>query len=263
MHRSTISSGRSARAGTCRPRPQDRGSCAAQGHRCPGGSSACRATGPWSCSTRPRPLQSREANRHRPCGPEPSRHGAGVVVDRLAAVVDPHATDATTSATSAESQPLTPTCCDFCSLFFVSAATVWLRRPRGARPFRAGAGRATGVARTATAYTERAERRGTATRRWLARKDSNLQSPDPESGALPIRPLASGTCEAEVYRAPAPASSARPSAPAAAPRRRSPTRGAQRLSWRPCACNLAQVSLRVSVRLKTSAPAAASVSAQK
>ena len=42
-------------------------------------------------------------------------------------------------------------------------------------------------------------------RRWLARKDSNLQSPDPESGALPIRPLASDARGAgRVYRETAP-----------------------------------------------------------
>ena len=46
-------------------------------------------------------------------------------------------------------------------------------------------------------------------RRWLARKDSNLQSPDPESGALPIRPLASDACAApRVYRPTAPSSTA-------------------------------------------------------
>jgi hypothetical protein len=49
-------------------------------------------------------------------------------------------------------------------------------------------------------------------RRWLARKDSNLQSPDPESGALPIRPLASDARgAARVYRETAPSSTvARP-----------------------------------------------------
>src|SRR5450759_195237 len=47
-------------------------------------------------------------------------------------------------------------------------------------------------------------------RRWLARKDSNLQSPDPESGALPIRPLASAAQGAgKVYRATTPSSTVR------------------------------------------------------
>ena len=36
-----------------------------------------------------------------------------------------------------------------------------------------------------------ARRENPGEKKWLARKDSNLQSPDPESGALPIRPLAS------------------------------------------------------------------------
>jgi hypothetical protein len=62
---------------------------------------------------------------------------------------------------------------------------------------------------------------------WLARKDSNLQSPDPESGALPFGHSPPGPEGLQEF----------------SPRRRAPQRSR--------ACTLAHVSLSVSVRLKT------------
>ena len=62
---------------------------------------------------------------------------------------------------------------------------------------------------------------------WLVRKDSNLQSPDPESGALPFGHSPPGPDGLQEF----------------IPRRRAPQRSR--------ACTLAHVSLSVSVRLKT------------
>ena len=105
-------------------------------------------------------------------------------------------------------------------------------------------------------------------RRWLARKDSNLQSPDPESGALPLghspampvgRPSLprDGTRLKRGVRRSRAQAGGRSEAPGAAGPR------GQAVSCRPCACSFAQVSLRVSVRLNTSAPGADSGSRQK
>src|SRR5450759_773607 len=79
---------------------------------------------------------------------------------------------------------------------------------------------------------------------WLARKDSNLQSPDPESGALPLG-----------HSPPTP--DCTPTAGAAPPR----TLG--QASCRPRAWSLAQLSLSVRVRLKTSRPGPESGSGEK
>ena len=78
---------------------------------------------------------------------------------------------------------------------------------------------------------------------WLARQDSNLEPPDPESGAIPL-----GHAPAMPSRA-----------PMSLPRGTRPRRhGAG-----PCAWTLAQVSLSVSVRLKTGRSGVESGSGQK